>query len=60
MTNEEIIQEMLHEAEKLRLKEEVINTAERILQLNPRMERFEAVKFALDNAKLHAGLNKSI
>jgi len=39
MTNEEIIEELLFEAERLRLKEEVLETTARILQLNPRMER---------------------
>lgn len=57
MTNEEIIEELLFEAEKLRLREEVLETTARILQLNPRMERIDAVKLSLDNAKLHAGLN---
>jgi hypothetical protein len=60
MTNEEIIEELLFEAERLRLREEVLETTARILQLNPRMERIDAVKLSLDNAKLHAGLNKTI
>jgi len=59
MTNEEIIEELLFEAERLRLREEVLETTARILQLNPRMERIDAVKLSLDNAKLHAGLNKT-
>jgi len=58
MTNEEIVEELLFEAEMLKLREEVLSTTARLLQLNPRMERFEAVKLALDNAKLHAGINK--
>lgn len=60
MTNEDIIEEMLLEAQNLRIREEVLNTMVRLLELNPRMERFEAVKLALDNAKLHAGLNKTL
>ena len=60
MTNEEIIEELLSEAERLRLKEEVLETTARILQLNPRMEKVDAIKLSLDNAKLHSGLYKSI
>jgi len=60
MTNEEIIEELLFEAEKLRLREEVLETASRILQLNPRMEKVDAIKLSLDNVKLHSGLYKSI
>lgn len=59
MTNEDIIEELLFEAESLRIREEVLNTMGRLLELNPKMERFEAVKLALANAKLHAGLNKN-
>lgn len=59
MTNEDIIEELLFEAETLRIREEVLNTMGRLLELNPKMERFEAVKLALANAKLHAGLNKT-
>ena len=58
MTNEDIIEEMLFEAQSLKIREEVLNTMVRLLELNPRMERIEAVKLALDNAKLHAGLNR--
>lgn len=58
MTNEEIVQEFLYEAEKLKVREEVLTTTKRLLELNPKMERVDAVKLALDNAKLHAGLNK--
>lgn len=57
MTNEDFIEELLFEAEKLRIREEVINTMVRILDLNPKMEKADAVKLALDNVKLHAGLN---
>lgn len=60
MTNEDLIEELLFEAENLRLKEEVLTLTARLLQLNPRMERVEAIKLALDNTKLHAGIKKSL
>jgi chaperonin cofactor prefoldin len=57
MSNEEIVDELLHEAEKLRVREEVLESARRILELNPKMDRVEAYRLSLDNVKLHAGLN---
>lgn len=58
MTNEEIIDELLHEAEKFRVREEVLESARVLLDKNPKMERVDAVKLALDNIKLHSGLNR--
>jgi len=57
MTNEEIVDELLHEAEKLRVREQVLENARRILELNPKMDRVEAYRLSMDNIKLHAGLN---
>ena len=57
MTNEEIIDEMLHEASDLKIREHVLDSMTNLLEMNPKMERIDAVKLALDNAKLHAGLN---
>lgn len=57
MSNEEIVDELLHEAEKLRVREEVLESARRILELNPKMDRVDAYRLSLDNVKLHAGLN---
>ena len=59
MSNEELIDEMLYEAEELKVREEVLDLSKRLLDLNPRMDRFEAIKFALDNAKLHAGIKNN-
>lgn len=58
MTNEEIIDELLHEASKFRVREEVLESARVLLDKNPKMERVDAVKLALDNIKLHSGLNR--
>ena len=59
MTNEEIIEEVLLEAENLRIREEVLTTMAKLLELNPKMERFDAVKLAMANAKLHADIDKN-
>jgi hypothetical protein len=56
MTNEEILEELLYEAEKYRVREDVIESARILLELNPQMERVEAVKLAFDNIKLHSGI----
>lgn len=57
MTNEELIDEMLYEAEELRLREYVLDSSKKLLDTNPKMDRYEAIKLALENAKLHAGLS---
>ena len=58
MNNEELIEELLLEAETLRIREEVLNSMSKLLELNPKMERYEAARLSLDNVKLHSGLNK--
>lgn len=58
MTNEEYIDELLHEAEDLKLREHVLNACKNLLEINPKMERCEAIRLALENAKLHAGIKK--
>lgn len=57
MTNEEIIDEMLHEASELKIRQEVLDSMSKLMESNPKMDRIEAVKLSLDNVKLHAGLN---
>jgi hypothetical protein len=59
MTNEEIIDEMLHEAEELRVREYVLDMSKNLLEINKKMDRYEAVRLALENAKLHSGIKKT-
>lgn len=56
MTNEEYIDELLYEAEVLKLREYVLDSCKTLMDMNPKMEKSEAIKLSLDNAKLHAGL----
>lgn len=56
MSNEEIIDEILHEAEELKLREYVIDMSKILLDRNEKMERVEAMRLALNNAKLHSGI----
>jgi len=57
MSNEELIDEILYEAEELKLREYVIEAGAILLDKNPKMDRYEAYTLALKNAKLHSGLS---
>lgn len=46
MTNEEIIDEILHEASKYGLRKEVIDTAKEILENSPKVDRVSAFEMA--------------
>jgi hypothetical protein len=59
MKNEELVENLLKEAEKLKLKDHVLHSVERLLELNPLMNRLDAVKLSLNNAKLHAGIKQN-
>ena len=48
MTHEEIIDEILHEADAFGLRTEVIDTAKQILLENPKIERVAAYEMAFD------------
>ena len=56
MTNEEYIDELLYEAESLKLREYVLEASKNLIDMNPRMEKSEDDRLSLENAKLHAGL----
>ena len=56
MTNEEYIEELLHEAEELKLREYVLDLSRTLQDLNRKMERPEAIRLALETAKLHSGI----
>jgi hypothetical protein len=51
MTSEKIIDELLHEAEDLKIRDEVLNLTKKIMDLNPRMERIDALELALKHIK---------
>lgn len=55
MTTEELIDELLYEAEELKLREHVLDSCKKIMDSNPKMEKYDAMKLSLDNAKLHSG-----
>ena len=51
MTNEEIIDEILHEASELNVRHEVIELSNKLLQLSPIMERVDAFELAFNHLK---------
>lgn len=55
MTNQELIEELLTEAQKLKLKDYVLETYENLMEKNPLMTEYEAMKLSLNNAKVHSG-----
>lgn len=57
MSNEEILEEILHEAEEFKLRETVLDLTKVLMDNNPKMEKCDAARMALEHAKLHSGLN---
>jgi hypothetical protein len=51
MTNEEIIDEILHEASELNLMYEVIELTNKLLESNPKMERVDAFELSFKHLK---------
>jgi len=46
MTNEEIIDEILHEASELKIREQVLDLSRKLKELNPRMTLLESIELA--------------
>lgn len=53
MSNEEIINELLYEAEELKIREDVLTLSKVLQDGNPKMERVEAIEHALKHLKNH-------
>ena len=51
MTNEQITDEILFEAHTLKIQEQVLDFAKKLLELNPKMERVDALQAALNHYK---------
>ena len=51
MTNEEIVEEILHEAEELKLRREVIDLATKLKDTSPSMSFLESLEHALAHLK---------
>ena len=46
MTNEEIIDEILHDAAKLKIREQVLDLSKKLKDSNPRMSLLESIELA--------------
>jgi hypothetical protein len=46
MTNEEIIDEILHDAAELKIREQVLDLSRKLKELNPRMTLLESIELA--------------
>jgi hypothetical protein len=51
MTNEEIIDEILHEAAELKVREQVLDLSRKLKELNPRMSLLESIELAFEHLK---------
>jgi hypothetical protein len=49
MTNEEIIEEILHEASNLKIREDVLNLSSKLRQLNPKMTLLESIELSFNH-----------
>ena len=51
MTNEEIIEEILHEASDLRIREQDLDLSKKLRDLNPRMTLLESIELSFNHLK---------
>ena len=51
MSNEEIIEEILHEASDLKIREQVLDLSKKIRDLNPRMTLLESIELSFNHLK---------
>jgi len=51
MSNEEIIDEILHEASELKIREEVLNLSTKIRETNPKMTLLESIELSFKHLK---------
>lgn len=51
MSNEEIIEEILHEASDLKIREQVLDLSKKLRDLNPRMTILESIELSFNHLK---------
>lgn len=51
MTNEEIIEEILHEAADLKIREQVLDLAKKLRDSNPKMSLLESIELSFSHLK---------
>lgn len=55
-TEQELITEILDKAEKYRFQQDLVELVEKLTQMNPKMEKFEAIKIAFNHFKSQSKL----
>jgi uncharacterized protein YeeX (DUF496 family) len=51
MSNEEIIEEILHEASDLKIREQVLDLSKKLRDSNPRMTLLESIELSFNHLK---------
>jgi hypothetical protein len=51
MSNEEIIDEILHEASQLKIREQVLDLSKKLRDSNPRMSLLESIELSFKHLK---------
>jgi len=51
MSNEEIIEEVLHEASDLKIREQVLDLSKKLRDLNPKMTLLESIELSFNHLK---------
>ena len=51
MNNEEIIDEILHEASNLKIREQVLDLSRKLQDMNPKMSKVESIELAFNHLK---------
>jgi len=51
MSNEEIIEEILHEASELKIREQVLDLSKKIRDLNPKMTLLQSIELSFQHLK---------
>lgn len=51
MSNEEIIDEILHEASNLKIREQVLDLSRKLQDMNPKMSKVESIELAFNHLK---------
>lgn len=54
MTNEEMVEELLIEADRMKLRKEVIDLANKIKNASPKMSFLDSLELAIKHIKEHA------
>lgn len=58
MTDEDVIAQILEKAEKYRFHQDLLNLVERLVKMNPKMDKLDAIKIAYEHFKTQSNLGR--